>query len=169
MFAKLNNGVLQYAPNSFKTNDGYIITNFNKNISLMREFGFKELIDVKPSYNLNSQYIYVEGYTETSDAITINYIIKDIESASPLYERIEQLEKVNSYQDELINISLLATDEMYMMIEPLLSSVNIIDAKEVSRMVDMYVVMIQRGLKAIEDVPLRYREEVKRILEALEK
>lgn len=167
MFAKLNNGVLQYAPNLFKTNDGYIITNFNKNISLMREFGFKELIDVKPSYSLNSQYIYVEGYTETSDAIIINYIIKDIESVSPLYERIEQLEKVNSYQDELINISLLATDEMYMMIEPLLEVAQVNEGRS-SKMVDMYVAMVMRGLKSIEEVPLRYREEVRKILEALE-
>lgn len=84
-------------------------------------------------------------------------------------ERVEELEKTNQIQDELINISLLATDEMFCILEPLLSSVNIINAKGVSKMVDMYVVMVQRGLKTIEDVPLRYREEVKRILEALEK
>ena len=83
--------------------------------------------------------------------------------------RVEELEKTNQIQDELINISLLATDEMFCMLEPLLSSVNIINAKGVSKMVDMYVAMVQRGLKTIEDVPLRYREEVKRILEALEK
>ena len=86
-----------------------------------------------------------------------------------LEERVEQIEGVNAIQDELINVSLLATDEVFCMLEPLLSSVNIIDVKGVSRMVDMYVVMVQRGLKTIEDVPLRYREEVKRILEALEK
>ena len=86
-----------------------------------------------------------------------------------LEERVEQIEGVNTIQDELINVSLLATDEVFCMLEPLLSSVNIINAKGVSRIVDMYVVMIQRGLKTIEDVPLRYREEVKRILEALEK
>ena len=168
MFAKLNDGVLQYAPNLFKTNDGYIITNFNKNISLMREFGFKELIDVKPSYNLNSQYISVEGYTETSDAIIINYIIKDMESVPPLYERVEQIEKVNNIQDELINVSLLATDEMFCMLEPLLAEINLVTTRGNSKMVDMYVAMIVRGLKTIDEVPSRYREEVKRILALLE-
>ena len=36
-------------------------------------------------------------------------------------------------------------------------------------MVDLYVAMIQRGIKTIDQVPLRYREEVRRILEELEK
>ena len=83
-------------------------------------------------------------------------------------ERVEELEKTNQIQDELINISLLATDEMFCILEPLLSSVNIINAKGVSKMVDMYVVMVQRGIKDIEEVPLRYREEVRRIIKALE-
>ena len=41
--------------------------------------------------------------------------------------------------------------------------------KEVSKMVELYVVMVQRGLKTIEEVPARYREEVRAILEAVEK
>ena len=41
--------------------------------------------------------------------------------------------------------------------------------KEVSKMVELYVVMIQRGLKTIEQVPARYREEVRTLLEAVEK
>ena len=35
-------------------------------------------------------------------------------------------------------------------------------------MVELYVVMIQRGLKTIDQVPVRYREQVKAILEAVE-
>ena len=42
-------------------------------------------------------------------------------------------------------------------------------SKEVSKMVELYVVMIQRGLKTIEEVPARYREEVRALLEAVEK
>ena len=42
-------------------------------------------------------------------------------------------------------------------------------SKEVSKMVELYVVMIQRGLKTIEQVPVRYREQVRAILEAVEK
>ena len=42
-------------------------------------------------------------------------------------------------------------------------------SKEVSKMVELYVVMIQRGLKTIEQVPARYRKQVEAILEAVEK
>ena len=41
--------------------------------------------------------------------------------------------------------------------------------REVSKMVDLYVAMIQRGLKTIEQVPERYREQVREVLEQLEK
>lgn len=37
-------------------------------------------------------------------------------------ERLNEIEKVNILQNELIDISLLATDEIYMLVEPLLES-----------------------------------------------
>ena len=42
-------------------------------------------------------------------------------------------------------------------------------SKEVLPMVELYVVMVQRGLKTIEQVPARYREQVRQILEKVEK
>lgn len=85
-----------------------------------------------------------------------------------LKERVENLENTNQTQDELINISLMATDEMYMMLEPLLEVAQI-NERGLSKMVDMYVAMIMRGLKTIDEIPLRYREEVKQIIEQLER
>ena len=41
--------------------------------------------------------------------------------------------------------------------------------REVNPMVELYVVMIQRGLKTIDQVPARYREEVRALLESVEK
>ena len=41
-------------------------------------------------------------------------------------------------------------------------------SKEVLPMVELYVVMVQRGLKTIEQVPARYREQVRAILTAVE-
>ena len=81
--------------------------------------------------------------------------------------RVDELEKTNQTQDELINISLMATDEVYCMLEPLLAEINLFTTRGNSKMVDMYVAMVQRGLKTIEEVPVRYREQVKKILEQL--
>ena len=96
-------------------------------------------------------------------------ILEEVISTPTLEDKVRELEKVNVIQDELINVSLLATDEMFCMLEPLLAEINLFTTRGNSKMVDMYVAMVQRGLKTIENVPLRYREEVKRILEALEK
>lgn len=89
---------------------------------------------------------------------------------TPQEQQLKDIELVNASQDELIDISLLATDEMYMMIEPLLSSLDTNTfMKGGSKMVDMYVAMVIRGLKTIDEVPARYREQVREILDKLEK
>ena len=36
-------------------------------------------------------------------------------------------------------------------------------------MIELYVAMVQRGLKTIEQVPARYREDVKNLLKEIEK
>lgn len=95
-----------------------------------------------------------------------------------LEEKIELLEdenkkikEVNNTQDILIDTTMMATDEVYTMLEPILEMIpqTMSLERSVSKMVDMYVAMVQRGLKTIEQVPARYREEVARILSELEK
>ena len=94
--------------------------------------------------------------------------VADSDIDEKLITKITEIDKENLIQNELIDISLLATDEMFMMLEPLLEAVQI-DERGMSKMIDMYVAMIIRGLKPIDEVPLRYREEVRLILEQLEK
>lgn len=87
----------------------------------------------------------------------------------------EEIKEVNNTQDILIDTTMMATDEVYTMLEPILEMMPMtmsIDGEMKggsSKMVDMYVAMVQRGLKTIEQVPARYREEVTEILAKLEK
>ena len=83
MLAKLINGSLQYAPSNYKTDNGQIIVNFNKNEDIMKQYGFKEVVDVRPDYDKASQYIRVTNYTEDDNAITINYEVVDIPASEP--------------------------------------------------------------------------------------
>lgn len=80
----------------------------------------------------------------------------------------EKLKEENELQNHMIDITMMATDEMFSLLEPMLSNVKSVSRKEVSPMVDMYVAMVQRGLKTIDQVPARYREQVKEILTQLE-
>ena len=104
----------------------------------------------------------------------INSNVNDFEEVADsnidekLITKITEIDKENLIQNELIDISLLATDEMFMMLEPLLESM-MINERGLNKMVDLYVAMVMRGLKTIDEVPLRYREEVRLILEQLEK
>lgn len=106
-------------------------------------------------------------------------IIPEQTEIEKLQDEVTQLTEQNMMQDELINVTMMATDEVFTLLEPLLNpnpkplsiqSTFRIARKEVKQpMVDLYVAMVIRGLKDIEDVPARYREQVKEILAALEK
>ena len=82
--------------------------------------------------------------------------------------------------ETLTDVLLCAIDDLYTQIEPLLTvseelcimgefeSKSRINALGDDSMVELYVVMIQRGLKTIEQVPARYREQVQALLNAVE-
>lgn len=107
------------------------------------------------------------------EELEIEDIIEEIpiEIEPSLEEKIKELNEVNKTQDILIDTTMLATDEIYTMIEPILEMIpqTMSLERSVSKMVDMYVAMVQRGIKTIEQVPARYREEVREILAKLEK
>ena len=63
------------------------------------------------------------------------------------------LKEENKKQDELIDITLMATDQMYCLLEPLLANMYA-EGEAINPLVNMYVAMVQRGLlKTIEQVP----------------
>ena len=76
MYAKVKDGVLQYAPTNYLTDDNKMILNFNKNVEAMIANGFKEVINIVPSYDANTQIVRADGFTETEDTITINYVVE---------------------------------------------------------------------------------------------
>ena len=87
MYGKLINGVIKYAPTNYLTENGKMIFNFNTNIEVMLENGFKEIINVVPSYDANTQVVTMDSYTEEATTITVNYVV----TAKPLTKE-EQLE-----------------------------------------------------------------------------
>lgn len=87
MYGKLIDGVLKYAPTNYLTENGKMILNFNTNTEVMLENGFKEVINVVPSYDANTQVVTMDSYTEEDTTITVNYVV----TAKPLTKE-EQLE-----------------------------------------------------------------------------
>lgn len=74
MYGKLIDGVLEIAPQNYET-DNNTILNFNTDEDLMREYGYKPVIEaVKPDYP------YILSYTEDEDCIT-EIVTADIQQA----------------------------------------------------------------------------------------
>lgn len=121
-------------------------------------------IDEVPGIELPLEEPELEEQQEELNGYTL------VEAYHLLLNENRVLKEENKKQDELIDMTMMATDEMFQMLEPLLMNINIQHlGGGVNPMVDMYVAMVQRGLKKLEQVPQRYRAEVARILEELDK
>ena len=91
----LINNELEYAQSRYTTDEGQLIVNFDKNIEVMVQHGFKIVVDEKPEYNKDLQSLSVIGYEETDDSITIIYEVLNTPEpkATPtLEERVISLE-----------------------------------------------------------------------------
>ena len=77
----------------------------------------------------------------------------------------EKAIETNKTQDYLINVNMLATDELYTIVEPLMEN-SLLNAQEnsSSKIIILYVAMVKRNLKTIEEIPEKYKEEVLSIL-----
>lgn len=91
----LINNELEYAQSRYTTDEGQLIVNFDKNIEVMVQHGFKIVVDEKPEYNKDSQSLSIVGYEETDDIITIIYEVLNTPEPKPtptLEERVISLE-----------------------------------------------------------------------------
>lgn len=88
---------------------------------------------------------------------------------TPVSQNEEVFNRLDTH-DEIIDVNMLAIDELFTILEPLMvETYSMNEEMEVNPMVELYVVMVQRGLKTLEQVPARYREQVRQILEKVEK
>ena len=91
----LINNELEYAQSRYTTDEGQLIVNFDKNIEVMAQHGFKIVVDEKPEYNKDLQSLSIVGYEETVDSITIVYEVLNTPEPKPtptLEERVISLE-----------------------------------------------------------------------------
>lgn len=76
---------IEYAKDVYTTAEGELILNFKANPELMKQYGFKELIDSPVAFDANYQ-TYKVSYVEDADTITVQYDI--------VYLPIETLKEV---------------------------------------------------------------------------
>ena len=105
----------------------------------------------------------IDNYTEEVDEkyVNMDYVV----------ELNDVKESFSFFSEETFNIIdsiLLGMDELLQLIEPILGflpmTLDVEQEKVVSKFVALYVLMIQRGLKTIEEVPERLRIDVENSL-----
>ena len=87
IYVKLNteDNRIEYAKDVYTTEEGELILNFKANPELMKQYGFKELIDSPATFDANYQ-TYTVSYVEDANTITTQYNI--------VYLSIETLKEV---------------------------------------------------------------------------
>ena len=81
---------------------------------------------------------------------------------------IEKLKAEQCQQNEEILVNMLANTEMFEMILGMMPTEINLNSKGVNPMVEVYVTLIIKGVKSVEDVPLVLREQVIERLKQLE-
>ena len=100
MYGKLVDGKLIEAPVNYTSEDGNVITGFNKSIFHMIKYGFKPVNQNVPPYDAYSQRIVFSRYEETEDMILAHYDV--IDKLKPdSYEELQT--KVATLEEELLN------------------------------------------------------------------
>jgi hypothetical protein len=104
-----------------------------------------------------------EQLDNTTDMMDITMMALDDMYVNEILQTQEQLNIANEFIDKTMS----AMDSLYKLIDVLLVN-NGYEGEVENPMVELYVAMIQRGLKTIDQVPARYREQVRVLLEAVE-
>ena len=100
MYGRLVDGKLIEAPVNYTSEDGNVITGFNRSIFHMIKYGFKPVNQNIPPYDAYSQRIVFSRYEETEDMILAHYDV--IDKLKPdSYEELQT--KVATLEEELLN------------------------------------------------------------------
>lgn len=92
-YAKVVDGALIEAPRNLKLDDGNIIFNFNYDVNIMKEHGFKPIEKNIPNFNTETESVCVENFIDNGKHIVVNY--KVIQNQATLKNRVESLEELN--------------------------------------------------------------------------
>ena len=99
------NNELIYAPRNLLRADGELITGFSTNVELMKQYGYKEIIEYPIDYDKNLEITYVSKLEEDSTYIYVYYDkkLKDTSGASGNIDPYNYYTKNQTYSRENID------------------------------------------------------------------
>lgn len=85
-FAKVINNEILFAPKNYITPEGEVFVDFHMDESLMKQWGFKRLIDEPPKYDDITHELKFINISEDEENITINYEVKEKEVSQDIID-----------------------------------------------------------------------------------
>ena len=146
---------------------------------ILKHFIEEENPDVKELQNITKDLqADVEDLKSDTELLNESQIMAD-ETANIIMSAVADSDENH---ERLTDVILLAIDQMYLMLEPIIWNEVSVDSLselpifhnvnkefwEGTVMVELYAVMVQRGLKTIDQVPARYRARVEELLANVE-
>lgn len=104
MYGILRDNTIQFN-NEFVFKDELGNDLYNVTIEQLKDWGFKEIIDIKPQYNEVTEYLNVKSYTENEMSITVNYEVLIKEKSDK--EKIKELEEKLKVTQEALDFILM--------------------------------------------------------------
>ena len=140
--------VLVTAPNTYQKSDKEIITNFNEDETLMKEYGYKQVITTEPPYDENYETLTVDSLTQDDENIYLTYGVDRFANPptgvdlSNYYtkQQVYNKKEIDSMLENLKNDS-ITTDDLYALsaeIENLKAGFAKIDMAEIDRLSTAY-------------------------------
>lgn len=105
----------------------------------------------------------IDNYGEILDDkyINVDYVVE-------MDELKKSFKEINEQNDFTIDLLLFTIDELYISMEPLLSmvpcAIDVNSDNIISNFVKFYTLMIKRNLKDINEVPEKFRDEIRKLL-----
>lgn len=105
----------------------------------------------------------IDNYGEILDDkyINVDYVVE-------MDELKKSFKEINDQNDFTIDLLLFTIDELYISIEPLLSmvpcAIDVNSDNIISNFVKFYTLMIKRNLKNINEVPEKFRDDIRKLL-----
>ena len=84
MYGKIIDGVFHEAPYEYKFNNGFTVTNFNEDVTLMTELGYKEVI--KDDTPIDTRYRYIITYEEIDGKL---YERRELDTSEELLDELK--------------------------------------------------------------------------------
>ena len=128
---------------------------------LVPDKGYKLVNKTTGKYYKKVYLVKMDSADNYGDVIDEKYVNMDYVVE---LDEVKTTVNKNQEQNEMnLDLLLLSIDRIYTMFEPMLTAIpmSMSMKEDIDPMINIYIAIVQRGLRDVEEIPERYREQVR--------